>query len=32
VPLAAAHQANALVVLSALTGLAFTLRHPPAPA
>lgn len=29
VPLAAAHQANALLVLAALTGLAFNLRHPP---
>ena len=28
VPLAAAHQANALLVLAALTGLAFNLRHP----
>lgn len=29
VSLAAVHQANALLVLTALTGLAFTLRHPP---
>jgi cytochrome c oxidase assembly protein subunit 15 len=29
VTLAALHQANALLVLTALTGLAFSLRHPP---